>query len=131
VHTPIKAKYPPLTLVQVLISFLQISQDDDESLLDYLSRFKSGQSVMLRLVGRKFLNGYTENTPQYKALAVTDTAGQDLLKKQELNRFMAILFLRNSDEERFWEMMIEYRKLCANKDNKYPSSIPDMMNVMR
>ena len=85
VHTPMKAKYPPLTLVEVLISFLQISQADDESLLDYLSRFKSEQSVMLRLVGRRLLNGYTENTPQYKALADTDNSGQDFLKKQELN----------------------------------------------
>ena len=43
---------------------------------------------------------------------------------------MAVLFLGNSDEEIFGEMMIEYHKLFANKDNKYPSSIPDMMDVM-
>ena len=74
-----------MTLGEVLISYLKIRQVDDESLLDYLSRFKSEQSVMLGLVGRKFLDGYTENTPQYKALADTDTAGQDFLNKQELN----------------------------------------------
>ena len=63
VHTPMKEKYPLLTLVEVLISFLQIKQADDESLLDYLSIFKSKQNVMLGLVGRKFLDKYTENTP--------------------------------------------------------------------
>ena len=41
VHTHMKVKYPALILVEVLISFLQIRQADNESLLDYLSRFKS------------------------------------------------------------------------------------------
>ena len=27
-------------------------------------------------------------------------------------------------------MMVEYRKSFANKDNKYPSSVPDMMDFM-
>ena len=56
---------------------------------------------MLGLVGRKLLDGFTENTPQYKALPDTDTSEQYLLKKQELNKFMAVLLLRNYDEERF------------------------------
>ena len=62
-HTPMKAKYPPLTLVEVLISFLQIKQGNNESLLDYLSRFKSERNVMLGLVGKRLIDGYTERTP--------------------------------------------------------------------
>ena len=130
-HTPMKAKYPPLTLVEVLISFLQIKQGDNESLLDYLSRFKSERNVMLGLVGKRLIDGYTERTPEYLALAVTDTAGKDLMKRQELDKFMAILFLRNAEQDRFGEMMVEYRKSFANKDNKYQSCVPDMIDIMR
>ena len=130
-HTPMKAKYPPLTLVEVLISFLQIKQGDNESLLDYLSRFKSERNVMLGLVGKNIIDGYTERMSAYLDLAATDTAGQSRLKGEELNKFMAILFLRNAEEDRFGEMMIEYRKSFANKDNKYPKSVPDMIDVMR
>ena len=39
-HTPMKAKYPPLTLIEVLYSFLSLKKGDNEELLDYLSRFK-------------------------------------------------------------------------------------------
>ena len=129
-HIPMKAKYPSLTLVEVLISFLQIKQGNNESLLDYLSRFKSERNFMLGLVGKRIIDGYTERTPEYLALAVTDTAGKDLMKRQELDKFMAILFLRNAEQDRFGEMMVEYRKSFANKDNKYPQSVPDMIDVM-
>ena len=40
-HTPERAKYPPLTLVEALSSFLKIKQNNNEELLDYLARFKS------------------------------------------------------------------------------------------
>ena len=43
---------------------------------------------------------------------------------------MAVLLLRNYDEERFGEIMVDYRKSFANNDNKYPASVPDMMDVM-
>ena len=40
-HVPQRAKYPPLTLVEVLARYVKIRQGDNESLIDYLSRFKS------------------------------------------------------------------------------------------
>ena len=44
---------------------------------------------------------------------------------------MFMLFLRNLDKDRFGEMLVEYRKSFANKDNKYPQTVSDMMDVMR
>ena len=40
-HTPERAKYPPLTLVEVLIGFLSIKQGEKETLLDYTASYKS------------------------------------------------------------------------------------------
>ena len=45
-HVPQRAKYPPLTLVEVLSEFLKVKQGDKESLLDYLNRFKSEVEVV-------------------------------------------------------------------------------------
>lgn len=53
------------------------------------------------------------------------------MKRNELGKLMVVLFLRNSDQEQFGEMMIEYRKTYANKDNNYPSSVPGMIFVIR
>ena len=65
-HVPMKSKYPPLTLIEVLCSFLAIKQGENEELIDYISRFKSEKSVLLGLMGTKFLDGFTENSLEYK-----------------------------------------------------------------
>lgn len=36
-HTPQRAKYPPITLIEVLLKFLKLRQGDKESLIDYCS----------------------------------------------------------------------------------------------
>ena len=51
-HTPEKAKYPLLTTVEILCNFLRCKQGDKESLLDYLSRFKSERDVLYRILGK-------------------------------------------------------------------------------
>ena len=46
-HIPEHAKYLPLTLVEVLSSFLKLKQGDNEELVDYLARFKSEKEMVL------------------------------------------------------------------------------------
>ena len=52
-HTPMKSKYPPLTLIEVLCSFFLLKQGENEELLDYLGRFKSERNVMMNFLGRE------------------------------------------------------------------------------
>ena len=52
VYVPQKAKYPPLTLVEVLSSFLKVKQGENESLMDYINRFKSKTDIVTRLLVR-------------------------------------------------------------------------------
>ena len=59
-HTPERAKYPPLTLVEVMLSFLKIKQGDNEELIDYLARFKSEMTIVYSLFGKGFLDGFCE-----------------------------------------------------------------------
>ena len=59
-HTPERAKYPSLTTVEVLHNFLKCKQGEKESLIDYLSRFKSERDIVFRIIGRKFLDGFAE-----------------------------------------------------------------------
>ena len=63
-HTPMKAKYPPLTLIEVLYSFLLQKKGDNEELLDYLGRFKSERNVMMSMFGESMLDGFAENTSE-------------------------------------------------------------------
>ena len=49
-HTPERAKYLSLTTVEVLLNFLKCKQGDKESLIDYLSRFKSERDIVFRIM---------------------------------------------------------------------------------
>ena len=67
VHTPEKAKYPLLTLIESMASLLNFRQGDNEELLSYLSRYKSELDVMITLFGKSFLEGYATKTEEYRA----------------------------------------------------------------
>ena len=83
-YTRMNSKYPPLTLIDILSSFLRIKQDENENLFDYLSIFKSEKNVLQGIMGKKWLDEFTENSKTYKDLASTDTAGQGRLKVQHM-----------------------------------------------
>ena len=51
-HVPQRAKYPPLTLVEVLSEFTRVKQGEKESLFDYLNGFKSEVKIIKRLFGK-------------------------------------------------------------------------------
>ena len=53
------------------------------------------------------------------------------MKKAELEKLFAVLFLRNANQDRFGGMLLEYRKAYASNDNKYPDTLSVMIDVMR
>ena len=65
---------------------------------------------MLGLIINTLSDGYVETNLEYLALTSGDTNGQCMIKREILENFMAILFLRNLDQEIFWEILVEYRK---------------------
>ena len=109
-HIPQCAKYPPLTLVEVLMSFLRIRQGENESLLDYLGRFKSETEVVTRLFGKKLVDGFTENKKEFCDLPATDTVAQNAVKEKEWEKFKVILFLRNVDTFHFGDILVDFHK---------------------
>ena len=63
-HTPERAKYPSLTTVEILSNFLKCRQGEKESLVDYLSRFKSERDVVYQIMGKKFLDDFAESSSE-------------------------------------------------------------------
>ena len=58
-HIPQGAKYPLLTLIEVLASYMRICQGKNEKLIDHLSRFKSETKVVTRMFGKGLVVGFT------------------------------------------------------------------------
>lgn len=44
---------------------------------------------------------------------------------------MTTVFLRNTNQSRFRDILVECHKAFMNKDDRYQKLIPDMMDVMR
>ena len=113
-----------------IVQFLKCKQGEKESLLDYLSRFKSERDVLYRILGKKFLNGFTENLPGWNGDTMSDDAKKKF-KEKELNKFLAVLFLQNADYGTYNYLLVEYRWAYANKQDIYPKSLEDVLDVMR
>lgn len=130
-HTPERAKYPSLTTVEVLHNFLKFKQGEKESLIDYLSRFKSERDIVFRIVSRKFLDGFAEQCDEYKNNTTRSNEQKAEFKTNEMRKFIAMLFLQNSDHVTYNDLLVEYRKSFANKLDIYPKSLEDVVDVMR
>ena len=129
VHTPEKAKYPFLMLIEVFASLLNFRQGESEDLISYLSRFKSEKDVAENLYGKEFLHGYIKRTQEYQTLSDADDKAK--LLEEGMERFYSVLFLRNSDKARYGDLVLEYCKAFAGEENKYPKKLTTMIDIMR
>ena len=127
-HTPERARYPSLNLIEVLLVWLNTKQGADEDLLDYLSRFRSERDVVMRLYDGRLIDGFVGRLPSFISLSNVE---REELKKRELNKFEASLFLQNAGDDWYGDFLVEYRKAFANKECRYPSSVSNMVDVMR
>ena len=83
----------------------------------------------MRLLGNSLIDGYVMKLPKYTD--AVDDSGMKAVKSKELQKFMATLFLRNANHERFGDLLLDYRKAYAAKEVTYPSNMQTMMDVMR
>ena len=86
---------------------------------------------MFRIVGKKFLDGFAEQCEEYKNNTTWSNDQKAEFKANEMRKFIAILFLQNSDYAPYNDLLVEYRKSFANKLDIYPKSLEDVVDVMR
>ena len=61
-HDPIRAKYPFASLTEAISRILNLKQNENEGLLDYVKRFKESRDIMKSHVGTGILDRFVENT---------------------------------------------------------------------
>ena len=126
-HIPHRAKYPPLTLVEVLYEFTRIKQAEKEPPIDYLNWFKGEVNVIKRLFGKSITYAYAEAKDGYRNDADDDTRAK--VKVKSWDEFVSVLFLRNSHHARFISMMLKFRKGFANNDDKYSKDLSSIIQI--
>ena len=126
-----RVKHPALTLIKVLARYTKIRQGENESLIDYLSRFKSETEVVTRMFRKNLISGIAKQTKAYRDIPDTNVNDQEEVIEKDWDRFKAILFLRNAESTQFGDLLIDYRKEFANNIDKYPADLQTMVDVMR
>ena len=87
-HTPIRARYPYLTLAENLAGLVNLRQGEYETLLEYLDRFEQNRNVVKDQLGKHVLDKFVESYPGYDILPVT---AQNDMKDPAFDAFMAAL----------------------------------------
>ena len=94
-HTPIRARYPYLTLTENVTSLLNMRQNESETLIEYLERFEQEKNVVKNQLGKNVLDKFIESCPEYGDLSEDE---QKEAKSKAFDAWMAAVFLRGSDQ---------------------------------
>jgi hypothetical protein len=64
-HDPIRARYPYASVTEALLWFLNCKQLENESVNDYVKRFKSVRDGVSQHMGKDFLHDFVKSTKEY------------------------------------------------------------------
>ena len=127
-HQPARAVYEYSALLNTMKRCLNLKQADKESLSDYQERFKQERNAMKAAMGTRFLDDFVELTDEY--LSTTDADVHEKMKKEAVDKLMAVMFLENADRRIYGELIDSYVLDFANNNNLYPKTISSAIHVM-
>ena len=90
----------------------------------------------MNLFGDSILDAHVEKTKEYMDLPTVDATvlqeKQKELKSKALKKFFALMFLKQSDQQRYGRLLKEFRQSYANSQRDiYPEDLTSMFEVMR
>ena len=127
-HTPVRAVHPFISLIEAITRLLNLRQKENESLIDYLERFKQERNIASSQLGRGFLGSFVENTPEY---IEADSLTRIEMKKTAFDQMMAIAFLRGSNQGDYGSIMEGFQTQYSLGNNQYPKTLLKATDVMR
>ena len=133
-HTPMRAIYPFMGLIEALARLLNMKQYEDERLFEYGDRFKQERQIVRSLLGKEFLERFIENTEEYQQLNSSndgDVVAAAKMKDGAFEKFMTTVFLRGAYGKRYGSLMDNYRSQYAGGRDHYPAKFQDAMDALR
>ena len=67
-YDPLRVKYSYAQLTEAFERVLQVTQNDDENLLEYTKRYKQARDIVKTTVGEGILTEFVKSTSAYKNL---------------------------------------------------------------
>jgi hypothetical protein len=126
-HNSVRAQYPIVTVTDALGRLMNVRQLENESLLDYVKRFKQLRDVVASQMGTKFLDEFVEHQTLYP---VAVTAKKKTMKTEAYSRWMAYLLLRGSDQRKYGSLLTGFTSQFSLGNNQYPKTIMTACDVL-
>ena len=120
-HDPVRARYPFASLTETMGRVTGLRQREDESLLDYVKRFKQQADVFKSIIGKKLFDEFIESTEEYRKQ--TDANKQTELKKNAYEQWIAYLILRNSDQSKYGSLVQHLTSQFSLGTDIFPKTI--------
>ena len=65
-HTPMRALYPHMGLIEAIARLVNMCQYENEDMISYVERFKQERQIVKSLMRRGCLDHFIKNTSEYK-----------------------------------------------------------------
>jgi hypothetical protein len=99
INDPVRARYPYTSVTESITRFMTCKQLENESLTDYVKRFKSNRDGLAQAMGKEFLKRFIENTREYQDEPGVDK--QNEMYNTAYQRWTAYMLMKNSDQGKY------------------------------
>ena len=120
-HDPIRAKYPFASLIEALTRWLNMKQHQDESLVDYIKRFKQNRDIVKSHLGTDFLDNFMSQTTEYKEQKTSKS--KEELKNGAFGALNSYLILRNCDRDKYGSVIQGMESQYSMGHDQFPRQV--------
>ena len=129
VHDPMRGRYQYASLTEALKRLINIRQQREEDLLDYIKRFKQARDIVKTNVGKDILHNFVEHTDKYKTLK-GDKTKQDELKASSFYEWTTYVFMENSDHNKYGSLLTKLHQDEALGKSNWPKDLEAAKDAM-
>ena len=125
-------KYDMKIVTGAIKNFVNLKQKDEESLIDYTTRFKTARDVMKAQLGADLtLHKVVMADPDYvKAETDEDVKNNKVITRKHYDRWQAYLYLENSDKNKYGSLINGLDSQQALGTNQYPTTLAKATEVL-
>jgi hypothetical protein len=128
INDPVRARYPYASVTESITRFMTCKQLENESLTDYVKRFKSNRDRLAQTMGKEFLTKFIENTREYQD--EPDVDKQNKMYKAAYPRWTAYMLMKNSDQGKYGSLMTSLTTQFSMGTNQYLEDVLKAVDIL-
>ena len=126
-YDTIRAQNPMVVMTETIGRLINIKQQED-SLLDYVKRFKQQRDILVSQLGKRFLDSFVEQLEEYRE--ETDAAKKEALKKGAFDRWLAYLIMKGADWTKYGSILKQMVTQYSLGNDQYPKTLEVAVDVL-